>query len=244
MDQFFLDDTFDRIVNCPLCGGTLECWHLTYESNVGLFKYYKNVRNGDHGEDEWRYSWQRETCPLCDGTGTALARVIAVVDKCKECGGRGSVETITRLEVGVRRENVQCFICEGKGELAQERIEIQPFNNPRKSCHIDLGGSHFIRDGRFILDLEGEVKKFFSKWQPASQSEYVRERREKARQAAERAKQQAQLKKQEEKKKQELVQDRKRQRLCVACGGALGLLDQMSGRERHKRCTHSEIIIG
>ena len=230
-----LDETFDRIVNCPLCGGSLECWYYKYVTDVNWSEAYINVRN-DHGEVEDRYTWRKVTCPLCDGTGTALARITATTGSCKKCGGRGSVETTVRLDVGARKESVQCSACQGKGTLTQEQIEIQTFKNAGKSCYIYLPEFHSIDGGHTTFDLEGGAKTFFSKWQPASQSAYLRERRESARQEAQPTKQQEELRIQDEKKKRELVEDRIRQGLCVTCGGALGFFDQMSGRKYHKRC--------
>ncbi len=231
-----LDQSFDRIVNCPLCGASLQCWYYRHENNVGWTEAYTNLREGDHGEDEWRYRWQKVACPACDGTGTALGRVVAPTEKCKRCDGRGSVETAVWLDVGARKDNVPCTACAGKGTTARERIEILTLKDPGKSCYIHLPEFNSLSAGRITFDLDGAAKTLFAKWQPASQSTYLRERRERERKVAEGAKQQEELRRQEEVKKRELVQERMRQGLCLTCGGPLGFLDEMTGRKFHKRC--------
>lgn len=66
-----MDETFDRIVNCPLCGGTLTCFIYDWSSEFNWDKAYTNRRNEGEG-----YRWRIVDCPLCAGEGTAFARLL------------------------------------------------------------------------------------------------------------------------------------------------------------------------
>jgi hypothetical protein len=194
-------------------------------------KYFTNQEQYDREERRRHY---RVKCPLCDGTGTALARVIDIIANCSACGGTGSVETTIKLEIGARREKRQCSACGGSGKRTEQRINIRTFQSAFQTCYFyfDDGKQHSISDRSHFttIDLEGAAQAFFAKWQPAAQSTYLRERRERERkQAEERARQ-------EEINKQELKQRRIREGVCANCGETLGVLDKISGRQAHKRC--------
>jgi hypothetical protein len=153
---------------------------------------------------------------------------------CKACSGAGSVETTVKLDIGSRKERKQCSACGGSGKRNQQRIEIQGFQSVRETCYIRFDGKHYSlshHDNFVAIDLEGEAMSFFAKWQPASQSTYLRERRAKEKkQTEERARQ-------EELRQQELTQRRINEGLCLTCGKGLGFMDKMSGRQIHKHCS-------
>jgi excinuclease UvrABC ATPase subunit len=160
--------------------------------------------------------------------------VIDAATNCVACGGSGFVETTVKLEVGARREKRQCSTCGGSGNKTQQRIELRTFKAATETCFIyfeDRRHDIWEHSRDVVIDLEGAAKTFFAKWQPASQSTYLRERCEKERrQAEERARQ-------EELRQQELKQRRIREALCLTCGRALGFMDKMSGRQIHKDCS-------
>jgi len=131
-----MDEDFDRIVNCPLCGGSLECDHYDWATEWNSSKAYTNGPR----EKSTAYSYQRVKCPLCDGTGTALARLTEATTNCSGCGGVGSVEMTVKLDVGARREKKQCAACGGNGKRNQQRIEIQTFAAARSRMDCALQG--------------------------------------------------------------------------------------------------------
>jgi len=230
-----LDESFDRIVNCPLCRGSLECFcrRSFRRGDSGesyFFKFYCDRRTEAEG-----CSYEIDRCPLCDGTGTALARVTDSSRNCTVCGGAGSVETTVKLEIGARRERARCSACGGSGKNAHQLLEIRTFASTPESCYFSLddGPRYSVSQhaNSVTVDLEGAAKVFFAKWQPASQSTYLRERREKEKKEAK------ERTRQEEVRQQELRQRYIREGLCLACGNALGLLDKVSGRQAHKHCS-------
>ncbi len=223
---------FDRVVNCPLCCGTLECFHYSWATELNWSKAYTNQKEY---ADNPAYSYSRVRCPLCDGTGTVLARLTNASTGCRACGGAGAIETTVKLDIGVRREKRECGTCGGSGKRTQQRIEIQTFAPAPQTYyfHFDDGQQHSIHAqwSSVTIDLEGAAKEFFAKWHPASESTYVRERRERERQKAEQEEA-----KQRELQATELQQRRIREGLCTRCGGSLGFMDRLAGRESHKRC--------
>jgi hypothetical protein len=230
-----MDENFDRIVNCPLCRGSLKCFccRSTPPNGMGGSNFFKSYHDqagqGEHS------NYQEEKCPLCDDTGTAQARVTDSIKTCTVCGGTGSVETTVKLDIGSRRERSRCSACGGSGKIAHQLIEIKTFAPAPESCYFsfDKGPRYSVsqKANSVAIDLEGAAKTFFAKWQPASQSTYLRERRDKERkQAEERARQEA-LKQQEV--KQRLINEGR----CLTCGKALGFMDKMSSRQIHKECS-------
>src|SRR5450759_2327188 len=135
-----MDENFDRIVNCPLCRGSLECFcrRSTARGDSGesyFFKSYCDRRGEQEGSN-----YQTDRCPLCDGTGTALARVTDSTKNCTVCSGAGSVETTVKLDIGARRERAHCSACGGSGKKAYQLIEIKTFASAPESCYFSFDG--------------------------------------------------------------------------------------------------------
>jgi hypothetical protein len=232
-----MTEKYDRLVNCPLCKGSLQCFKCYW---VGAFQTSTYYTDDQRYQGE-AYSYSRVACPLCDGTGTALARVTEARINCPECHGAGTVGAVVRLEVGARKERSRCFTCGGSGQISQQRIEIETHHAAVLECSFFFGDKQYRIEKPYFsgsnashvtVELIGPAKEFFAKWQPLSQSPYVREKREKQRQElARKASEES-----EQAKQLQLTRFRMGEGLCLDCGLALGFLDKVAGREKHKRC--------
>ena len=158
-----MDETFDRIVNCPLCGGTLTCFIYDWSSEFNWDKAYTNRRNEGEG-----YRWRIVDCPLCAGEGTAFARLLPDQEVgCSDCRGSGSVQRVIELDVGARKEAYPCTSCRGLGNRTRRRIEIKTHSSAREKVYFYIGDNiHSLSKGQATtqIDLEGAAELFFAKW--------------------------------------------------------------------------------
>jgi DnaJ-class molecular chaperone len=137
------DERYDRIVNCPTCEGTGECWlyhRVTSEGFVfddprrradierGMDENFKHIRPETYSHiDSYgtHESYKRGQCPHCEGSGTAFARFETIPESqasCKSCVGRGVVMQSVKADVGVAKVQVQCGDCRGSGRTIMSKI--------------------------------------------------------------------------------------------------------------------------
>jgi len=61
--------------------------------------------------------YKHVACDVCTGTGVEVGSKMI---KCKECGGKGQVQTVQRTVFGAFQTNAECSTCEGKGEIPEK----------------------------------------------------------------------------------------------------------------------------
>lgn len=137
-------ERYDRIVNCPTCEGSGECWmdhRVSSEGHIftkperradierGMDENFKQIRPESYYHvDSYgtSYSYKRGVCPHCEGAGTAYARFETVPESeasCQACSGRGVITQTVKGEVGVDKVQVQCPSCAGSGQTIMPQIQ-------------------------------------------------------------------------------------------------------------------------
>jgi hypothetical protein len=131
------DKQYDRIVNCPTCEGSGECWmdwRVTGDGHVlaptpqrradiermmdDNFNYIRPESYFHVDSFDTSYSYKRAACPHCEETGTAYGWFETVPEaeaRCQSCSGAGVVLQTVKAEIGVHRMQVRCAGCAGIG---------------------------------------------------------------------------------------------------------------------------------
>lgn len=132
------DLKFDKVINCPICGGYGYCYvekSYKLESSGPYFISYtivnkKRAEKGSwYGEDSKRhFEYYKEKCPYCKEKGIALAYFQKKSVTCQKCieGKRTYTERV-KLDVGSTEEQIVkiCDECNGSGKIEVESVNIK-----------------------------------------------------------------------------------------------------------------------
>jgi len=152
----------DRIINCPICGGTGKAYFHCMDCNVdGEYDHQmrRAITEDIYNErlEEWgdAYAYANEGvylsegyCPFCNGTGAVKARFEKSVDgfkDCDTCTSTGKIKKQIKLDVGIGYVDETCPKCYGKGKLADYgNVYIQTaLKTPQTDTHrYEVGGGY------------------------------------------------------------------------------------------------------
>jgi hypothetical protein len=172
------DQLLDRIVNCPLCRGTLKCHDVDYQRwNDGVDAWMNECYYLPPGSSlpEIRSPFRGRgisqiDCPLCDD-GTACARLLDEQETvgCSACGGAGAIEIVKKLDVGATKTRTTCETCHSSGHLSvnHRRLKVKTAKKSGKACYWRSLKEVRKEGNTLVFDLDdSDTARFFSKWRP------------------------------------------------------------------------------